>query len=76
MVEDIFIESIGQKALARHGALEVGGLFLTCVKGICTGANGKSLKLKTGLGENAAREALELVETDSPEVTDMPYTRG
>lgn len=76
MAEDIFIESTRQKALARHGALEASALFLNArVKWICATVNGKYLKLKTQLGENAAWAALGLVERQTHEVTDMPYAR-
>lgn len=68
--KDIFMESMGRRASAGHGALEVSGLLWnSCVKWICVVANGTSLKLKTELGETAAWE------TPTCEMVDVPQTR-
>lgn len=51
IAEDIFIEGVGQKALA----LEASGLFLNCcVQCISAAANGQALKSKTEVGRNCS----------------------
>ena len=76
-VEDIFIESIGQKVFARHGTLEASTLFLNSrVKWICIATGGKCLKLKDSTGRKCGRgSSMTGRKALTHEMTDMPYSR-